>query len=344
MTSDPPHASTLEEVALRAGVSRSTVSRVLNGIAVDPVMRRKVDQAVRETGYVPNYAARSLVTRRTNSVALVIAEPTSGSSGAAFLERIFSDPYFGRVTAGAQGVLRGSGIHLVVLPADRDDHDFVLAYLRQGHVDGVLVISSADDTDLPLALHQLHVPSVLSHQPAPGVPLSWVDADQAAGGRLAAEHLAARGVQSCVAVAGPEDLAAARERLDGFLAAATAAGMAVEVLPGDFTARSGVAAARTIVDKLPETDGVFAANDLMAESVVRHLQDAGRRVPQDVVVVGFDDTSTALDTSPPLTTVRQPVEDMAAEMARLLLDRIASPQQPPRGVLFQPSLVVRGTA
>ncbi|ROS31697.1 LacI family DNA-binding transcriptional regulator [Cellulomonas sp. PhB150] len=337
--------STIEEVARRAGVSRSTVSRVLNGVAtVDPKMRRAVDEAVRATGYVPNLAARSLVTRRTNSVALVISEPASGSAGAEFLQRIFSDPYFGRVTAGAQQVLRATGVHLVVVPADREAHDFVLSYLRQGHVDGVLFLSGGDEHGLPHALHEMNVPVVLSHQPTTALPVSWVDADQAIGGRLAAEHLGRLGRRRAVVLAGPPEMRAARERLAGFRAAAAEAGIAVTVEHGDFTARSGAAGARKVLTAHPDADAVFAVNDLMAEAAVRVLQDGGRRVPDDVAVVGFDDSATATEASPPLTTVRQPVEDMAGEMARLLLDRIRTPDQPPRGVMFTPSLVVRATA
>jgi len=345
MTSTPAGpAATIEEVARRAGVSRSTVSRVLNGVAtVDPKMRRAVDEAVRATGYVPNLAARSLVTRRTNSVALVISEPASGAAGAEFLQRIFSDPYFGRVTAGAQAVLRTTGVHLVVVPADRDDHDFVLTYLRQGHVDGVLFLSGGDESGLPRALHEMNVPLVLSHQPTTSLPVSWVDADQAIGGRLAAEHLAGLGRRHAVVLAGPPDVAAARDRVRGFQAAADERGIAVVVEHGDFSARSGTAGARTILAEHPGTDAVFAANDLVAEAASRVLQDAGRKVPQDVAVVGFDDSVAAADATPPLTTVRQPVEDMAGEMARLLLDRIASPDQPPRGVMFTPTLVTRAT-
>ncbi|WP_051681826.1 LacI family DNA-binding transcriptional regulator [Cellulomonas sp. HZM] len=338
-------ASTIEEVARRAGVSRSTVSRVLNGVAtVDPRMRRAVDEAVRATGYVPNLAARSLVTRRTDSVALVISEPATGSAGAEFLQRIFSDPYFGRVTAGAQQVLQAVGVHLVVVPADRDAHDFVLSYLRQGHVDGVLFLSGGDEAGLPTALSAMNVPLVLSHQPRTSLAVSWVDADQTIGGRLAAEHLARTGRRRCAVLAGPAEVAAARDRLAGFRAAADEAGMTVVVEEGDFSARSGTRAARAVLEQHPDVDAVFAANDLVADAAVRVLLDAGRRVPDDVAVIGFDDSAAARESTPALTTVRQPVEDMAGEMARLLLDRIRTPAQPPRGVMFTPTLVVRETA
>src|SRR4029450_5399071 len=133
---DPP----MGEVAGGAGVSRATVSRVINGApSVDAKIREMVQRAIAETGYVPNVAARSLVTRRSNSVALVISEPDRPDNHS-FLNRIFTDPYFGRITAGATGALRPHDVHLVVIPTDSTDHHQEIRYLRQGHVEGVVLI------------------------------------------------------------------------------------------------------------------------------------------------------------------------------------------------------------
>ncbi|WP_232071979.1 LacI family DNA-binding transcriptional regulator [Phytohabitans flavus] len=334
---------TLEEVAVAAGVSRATVSRVINAVpTVDPRIRAAVERAIAEIGYVPNLAARSLVTRRTDSVALVISEPPGHVAyETPFLNRLFTDPYIGRVTAGAQEVLRPEGIHLVIIPADPPGHHLVLRYLRQGHVDGVLLISNHSADPLPRQLYDLNVPAVLSARPAQPVPHSYVDVDQQAGARMAAEHLLALGRRHLATICGPQDIPPGRERLVGFR---TAVGAAVPHVPGDFTRASGEAAARRLIERYPETDGIFVANDLMAEGAVRVLAELGRRVPQDVAVVGFDDSSAALDARPPLTTIHQPVEEMAGEMAQLLLARLRDPRRTPRSVIFSPSLVVRQSA
>ncbi|NMF29765.1 LacI family DNA-binding transcriptional regulator [Cellulosimicrobium aquatile] len=345
----PAPRPTLEAVAAVAGVSRATVSRVINGVpTVDPAIVAVVEKAIDETGYVPNLAARTLVTRRTGSVALVVSEPSEQRSPSPFLERLFTDPYIGRVTAGAQQVLRPRDIHLAILPADPPAHDQVVRYVRQGHVDGVLLVTSSASDPLSARIAALTVPVVLSTHldgvdEAAGV--SWVDLDQAAGGRIAAERLVADGRTRLATVAGPSDVPFARGRRDGFLAAVRAAGLAEPfVVEGDFTRAGGEAAARALLAARPDVDGVFGASDLMADGASLVLQEAGRRVPQDVAVVGFDDSTVARQAHPPLTTVRQPVEEMAAEMARLLLAAIDDPDADARSVLFEPHLVVRDSA
>ncbi|WP_170167270.1 LacI family DNA-binding transcriptional regulator [Actinoplanes xinjiangensis] len=335
------HHPTMDQVAAAAGVSRATVSRVINNAAsVAPGIRDAVQRAITQTGYVPNVAARSLVTRRSNSVALVISEPDRPDDHS-FLNRIFTDPYFGRVTAGATGALRPHDVHLVVVPTDSADHHQVVRYLRQGHVDGVLLISSSEHDPLPAQVHALGIPAVLSARPSGPLPVSYVDVDQRLGARLAAEHLLTRGCGRLATISGPLDIPAGAERLDGFRAAA---GTTVPTEIGDFTRVGGEAAAHRLLDEHPDLDGLFVASDLMAEGALRALQDRGRRVPDDVAVVGFDDSSAALECRPPLTTVRQPVEEMAAEMAQLLIAHIDTPGRSPRSVIFQPTLVRRESA
>ncbi|MBO3740130.1 LacI family DNA-binding transcriptional regulator [Actinoplanes flavus] len=330
----------MDQVAAAAGVSRATVSRVINNAAsVAPGIRDAVQRAIASTGYVPNVAARSLVTRRSNSVALVISEPDRPDDHS-FLNRIFTDPYFGRVTAGATGALRPHDTHLVVVPTDSADHHQVIRYLRQGHVDGVLLICSSEHDPLPGQVHALGIPAVLSSRPAAPLPVSHVDLDQRLGARLAAEHLIARGRRRLATISGPLDVPAGSERLEAFRAVAGADAPA-EI--GDFTRAGGEAAAHRLLDDHPDLDGLFVASDLMAEGALRAVQDRGRRVPEDVAVVGFDDSSPALECRPQLTTVRQPVEEMAAEMAQLLVAHIDEPGRAARSVIFQPSLVLRAS-
>lgn len=338
---------TLEHVAKLAGVSRATVSRVINGVRnVDPELREVVERAISETGYAPNHAARSLVTRRTGSVALVVSEAEHRTFDDPFLGRVFTDPFFGRVVSGILGVLRPAGVTLALMLAENDEARATLVnYLRQGHVDGVVLISTHIEDPLPSLLTGTGLPVVLSRRPTEPIPISYVDAAQRAGAALAADHLVARGCHHIVTITGPLDMPASQDRLHGFREAAARHGYAfVPSVEGNFTHESGEHAMERLLAEHPDLDGVFAANDLMAQGALLVLHDHNRRVPEDVAVVGFDDSAAALACRPPLTTIRQPLEDMAAAMGRLLLDRIERPDQEMTSVIFEPELVVRHSA
>ncbi|MFG3151952.1 LacI family DNA-binding transcriptional regulator [Streptomyces sp. NPDC048219] len=342
-------APTLEDVAREAGVSRATVSRVVNGVRnVDPAIQDLVRRAIERTGYAPNQAARQLVTRRTTTVALVVsgAGDASDTEQTAFATRVFADPFFGRVVGGVVGHLRPRSMHPVLMfaetPAARQE---VIGYLRQGGADGALVVSTHPDDPLPALLADARLPAVLFARPGRPVPLSHVDLAHRDGGRLAAEHLLARGCRRIGTVTGPLAVAASQERLAGFRDTLARHGHPhVPVAEGGFTVDSGMAAMSTLLDEHPGLDGVFTANDLMAQGAVQVLRDHGCRVPEDVAVIGFDDSSVAVTCRPRLTTVRQPVEEMAATMARLLGEHIDGTRGEPASVLFEPELVIRDSA
>ncbi|MFJ4923283.1 LacI family DNA-binding transcriptional regulator [Streptomyces sp. NPDC088725] len=380
-------APTLEDVAKAAGVSRATVSRVINGVRnVDPAIQEAVRQAVSATGYTPNRAARSLVTRRADAIALVVsgagddpapddaaldgpagtehrddgsgtddgretatgsgdgAEPDGGSGS--FTARVFADPFFGRVVTGVVNYLRPRGMYPVLMFAETARaRDEVVSYLRQGNADGALVVSTHAEDPLPALITEAGLPAVLYARPSRPARISYVDLAHQDGARLAAEHLLARGCRRIATIAGPFDLPAAQDRLTGFRETMALRGIPhVPVVEGEFTQESGEAAMERLLAEHPDLDGVFAANDLMAVGACHVLRERGRRVPEDVAVIGFDDSSAAPACRPPLTTVRQPVESMAGEMARLLIDRLARPGRPATSVIFEPSLVVRGSA
>ncbi|MFB8144277.1 LacI family DNA-binding transcriptional regulator [Streptomyces parvus] len=363
-------APTLEDVARAAGVSRATVSRVINGVRnVDPVIQEAVRQAVSVTGYAPNRAARSLVTRRADAVALVVSgtgvEPEDadvGASGAdasgngsgagtsgdgtSFTAQVFADPFFGRVVTGVVNYLRPRGMHPVLMFAESSRaREEVVAYLRQGSADGALVVSTHAEDPLPALIAEAGLAAVLFARPARPVPVSYVDLAHQDGARLAAEHLLSRGCRRTATISGPLDVPAGQARLTGFRDTMARHGHPyTPVVEGQFTQESGEAAMERLLAEHPDLDGVFAANDLMALGACHVLREHGRSVPGDVAVVGFDDSSAALACRPPLTTVRQPVEGMAAEMTRLLLDRLARPDGPVTSVIFEPELVVRGSA
>ncbi|MFC7994695.1 LacI family DNA-binding transcriptional regulator [Streptomyces rochei] len=335
-------APTLEDVAREAGVSRATVSRVVNGVRnVDPSIQDLVRSAIERTGYTPNRAARALVTRRTGAVALIVS-----GAGDAFAGRVFADPFFGRVVNGVVGYLRARTMQPVLLFAESEAaRRQVVDYVGQGSADGALVVSVQPDDPLPDMLLSARVPTVLFARPAGTAPVSCVDLDHYAGGRLAAERLLARGCRRVAVIGAPPDLRAGRERLAGFRDALARAGRdGPPVAEGVFTLDSGATAMGALLRDHPAVDGVFAANDLMAQGACQVLREVGRRIPQDVAVVGFDDSSVAVTCRPPLTTVRQPVEEMAAAMAGLLDEQVRGARSEPRTLLFAPELVVRESA
>ena len=338
----PPRGATLEDVARVAGVSRATVSRVINGIRnVDLEIQESVRRAIAATGYAPNRAARSLVTRRAGHIALVV----SGSDGVVG-PAVFADPFFGRVAAGVVDALRPLGIHPLLMLADTDAaRAEVVAHLRQGGADGALVVSTHAEDPLPELFVRAGVPAVLFARPATPIPISYVDLDHHDGARIAAEHLLARGCRRLATITGPLDVPASQDRLAGFREAMARLGFAyLPIAEGDFKQDSGETAMERLLSEHPKLDGVFAANDLMAQGALLVLHQHGRRVPQDVAVVGFDDSPPALACRPQLTTIRQPIEDMAAEMTRLLLAHIEDPGREPTSVIFDPTLVVRASS
>ena len=327
---------TLVEVADRAGVSRATVSRVVNGSPrVSPEVRALVQRAIADLGYVPNRAARSLVTRRTDSIALVISEPE---------DRVFSEPFFARIVRGVSGVLAHTDTQLVLVVAQNPAEEARLErYVAGGHVDGVLLASLHGDDPLPRKLEDAGVPVVLVGRPAAVTRASYVDADNRGGAAMAVQHLLAEGRRRIATITGPLDMAAGRDRLDGYLDALRAAGAGdgdglVEV--GDFREESGARAMRALLHGHPDLDAVFAASALMAAGALGALRAAGRRVPDDVAVVGFDDSAIARWSEPPLTSVAQPIEEMGRQMARLLLARISG-EAAGLSVILQTELIVR---
>ncbi|KOG29245.1 LacI family DNA-binding transcriptional regulator [Streptomyces resistomycificus] len=349
MTETAPRP-TLEAVAARAGVSRATVSRVVNGGdgVRDPLVER-VRRAVDELGYVPNQAARSLVTKRHDAVAVVVAEPET---------RVFADPFFALQLRGISKELTAHDNQLVLLLTEgRDDHARVGRYLAGGHVDGALVFSLHLDDPLPGLIRRAGVPTVFGGRPgwsdgdgdSDGGDVVYVDSDNRGGARDAVRHLVGLGRTRVAHITGPLDQTSAADRLDGFRDVMPDADPRL-VVPGDFTPAGGERAMRGLLDHCPDVDAVFAANDLTAAGALRVLREHGRRVPEDVAVIGFDDMLAVTEqTDPPLTTVRQDIEEMGRLMARLLLrglDRRTAevPGATRSGVVLPTTLVRRASA
>ncbi|RKE19159.1 LacI family DNA-binding transcriptional regulator [Streptomyces sp. TLI_171] len=331
---------TLEEVAALAGVGRGTVSRVINGSPrVSTKAREAVQNAIAELGYVPNRAARTLVTSRTDSIALVVPEAET---------RLFSEPYFSDIISGVSAELAETDMQLLlILVRNQRERDRLSAYLTAQRVDGVLVVSVHRDDPLPGLLESLEIPSVLAGRRGDLEPLSYVHADNAGGARMAVRHLLRRGCRQVATLTGPLDMEVAQARLGGYRRALEEAGQAYdEDLVGlaDFTEEGGRVAMRELLARRPDLDGVFCASDVMAAGAMQVLRAAGRRIPDDVAVIGFDDSIVARHTDPPMTSVRQPIEEMGRTMARLLLDEITERGRARRQVVLATELIVRDSA
>jgi len=328
---------TLEKVARLAGVSRATVSRVVNGSqTVDARIRETVLRAVQELGYVPNPAARSLVTQRTGSYALVVPEPAN---------RVFSDDQF------FPGVIRGVSLELeaaerqlvLMLATSATSHDRIERYALGGHVDGVMFASMHGADPLPGTLYRLGIPVVASGRPLGHQPVPYVDVDHAGGVSKAVRHLLDAGRSRIATIAGPQDMVAGIERLAGYRSALQDSRRRSIVAIGDFTRESGTVAMRQLLDDDPLLDAVFIASDLMADGALRTLRQVGRRVPDDVAVIGFDDIELARYTEPPLTTVHQPILDIGRHLVRQLL-RLAGGEEIESSLILETELVVRESA
>ncbi|MFF1449697.1 LacI family DNA-binding transcriptional regulator [Streptomyces sp. NPDC058274] len=331
---------TLEEVAAHAGVGRGTVSRVINNSAgVKDSTRRSVQRAIEELGYVPNLAARSLAGRRTDAVALVLTEPDW---------RVFAEPFFSEIVGSLGDVLADTGMQLMLtlVRSDADRRRF-LEYARGGRVDGVLLMSVHAADRLPDMLAEVRVPTVMLGRRSGDEYVSYVDVDNVGGARSAVSHLLSRGRTVIATITGPLDMYVAQCRLRGYQDALALAGLEREqslVAESDFTQDSGRRAMTELLERHPEIDGVLAASDTTAAGALEALRAAGRRLPKDVSVIGFDDFPLAQRTEPRLTTVRQPLEEMGRAMIRLLLEDMEEPSVAYRHVILRTELTVRDSA
>ncbi|MFK0242836.1 LacI family DNA-binding transcriptional regulator [Microbacterium sp. NPDC090281] len=327
--------ATIEEVASTAGVSRSTVSRVVNGsTAVSPEALAAVRAAIDELNYVPNRAARSLASRQTHAIALIVPEDTT---------RFFGDPFFAAIVAGITGALGGSDYLLNLLIASDDPGDKMTSFVRNGGVDGALIVSH-HTSDAFIDRIADAVPVVFGGRPVRRHEGDYVvDVDNVAGAKNATQRLIDIGRTRIATISGPLTMVASEDRVQGFRAALAEAGLTPYAEEeGDYSESSGAEAARRLLDG-GRPDAIFVASDLMARGALTALRSAGVRVPEDIALVGFDDSSVALTTDPQLTTMRQPMYAQGEAMARVLLSRLAG-EEPPTTTILPTELVIRASA
>jgi LacI family transcriptional regulator len=328
---------TIEEVAAAAGVSRSTVSRVVNGsTAVSPAALEAVQRAIAELKYVPNRAARSLASRQTLAIGLVVPEDTA---------TFFGDPFFAAIVSGINERLVRSDYVLNLFIASDEVGDKMTSYMAGGNVDGAIIVSH-HTSDTFIDRIAATMPVVYGGRPVRHREGEhYVDVDNVDGGRTATAHLIARGRRRIGHIAGPLTMPVGVDRLAGYRAALADAGLEeAVVVEGAFTEASGAAAMREILassDEVP--DALFVASDLMARGVLEVLKAEGIRVPEDIAIVGFDDSPVATSVTPALTTMQQPSFQQGQTMAGVLLDVLAG-REPPRATILPSHLVVRASA
>ncbi len=309
----PRRKPTIRDVAAAAGVSRGTVSRVLNGGHwVSPDARAAVENAIASTGYYANHHARSLATGRADSVAFLLTEPQ---------QLLFDDPTFPRLLRGATEALAHRRKTLVLLVAGTpEERENVSQFVGAGHVDGVLLISSHERDPLLDSLISAGIPTV-----ACGIPLghqdeiTTVSVDEVGSARTATRHLIDKGRSRIAMIAGPADTPGGKYRLVGYREELGDNFDPLLVEEGDYSLPSGADAMARLLDRATDIDAVFAASDRMAAGAIATARKLGRRVPEDIAVIGFDDSGMAATHDPPLTTMRQPFGEISKAMVEQLL-------------------------
>ena len=334
-----PRGVTVRDVAARAGVSTATVSRVVNGNPrVGPEVRAAVTIAIEELGYVPNPSARSLLTQRTDSIGVVVLESA---------DRLFGDPFFGQLMLGVTAALAARDRRLVLMLAPtREEGARIERYLVSDHVDGVVLVGPHGTDPLLERLVRRRIPVVVSGRPEGQPGVSFVDSHNREGATAAVAHLVASGRRRIATIYGTLDLPSAWDRLHGYRDALATAGLnhdpSLEVA-GEYRATTAIEATQALLASHPDIDALFVASDSMAIAAMQVIKDSGRRIPDDIAVIGFDDLPTAREVRPTLSTVRQPIEAMGREMVRLVLQQIDEPGAAANQVVFSTELVLRGS-
>lgn len=308
---------TLEHIAELAGVSRSTVSRVVNDDPnVNAATRERVWQIIHEHDFHPNTAARALASRRSHIIGLVIPQA---------LHTVFSDPYFPTLIQGIAAASEQRGYSLMLSLMIHKPDDTFGRLIRAGHMDGLIVGSALTEELFVQRLLDENFPFVLIGRSPNHAEITTIDADNVRGASMAAQYLARLGYGRIAAITGPLNMIAAIDRREGFLLGLRALGIdvpAVYIQEGDWSEWSGNQAMERLLRAQPRPEAIFAANDIMAIGACKAIRTAGLRVPEDIALVGFDDVPMASAVEPPLTTVRQPIERLGYLAASTLIDRL----------------------
>jgi LacI family transcriptional regulator len=329
---------TLEDVARIAGVSRATVSRVINSpSAVKPAVRERVEQVILEIGYQPNLAARSLASSRSQLLGLIIPS---------VVQSLFTDPYFPSLIQGISQACNEHGymLSLFLFHSMEEEEKVYQRALNSGLVDGLIITANLVNPYLPRLIEQ-KIPFVHIGRPFDDAEqISFVDVDNVNGAYLATHHLLRLGRKRVGFIGGRLDATVGVDRYAGYCQALRERGIAFDPLLTafrDFTRADGYDAMCKLLPYRP--DAVFAITDMMAAGAMQAIHDAGLAIPGDIAIVGFDDLSPASTTTPPLTTMRQPVRLLGSLAVGMLIDLLNTSLQPPRHTILSTELVIRGS-
>jgi len=329
-----PMPLTLEDIAQKSGVSRSTVSRVINGdIKVNPDTREKVKQVIQKYNFQPNLAARGLAAKKTNIIGLVTP---------AGVAALFTDPYFPQLIHGVSAACNAAQYTVMLWLAEPEfERRTINQILHNGLLDGVIVSSMVMDDPIVQSLYESKMPFVLVGR-HPTLDVNFIDVDNTQGGLDATLHLLRKNRRRIATITGPLNMIAGHDRFDGYQKALGQRNfpvLAELVAEGDFTEVGGYNAMRRILPAKP--DAVFAASDMMAMGAIRAIREAGLSIPQDIAIVGFDDLPTASQVNPPLTSIRQPTVRMGSLAVDTLIDMIQHPRQQTHHLLLGTELIER---
>jgi DNA-binding LacI/PurR family transcriptional regulator len=337
----PKRRSTSIDVARAAGVSRTTVSFVLNNtpdMRISEETRQRVLAAARKLNYHRDAAGRRLATGKTHVLGLVISQSP---------DRVAADAFLPQVMHGLQQAAHQRGYHILFHAQEPgQDHLIYTDLVRERHVDGIVLSGPRTDDAELVKLHREGVPIVLLGQ-LPETSIPFVDVDNVGGARMAVKHLLDLGhTRIGIITNAPVTYTASRDRLAGYKSALKAHGIKFDkalVCMGDFTEASGEAAMRRIFETSPRPTAVFVASDVVALGALRTIKARKLHVPNDISLVGFDDVPLASYVEPPLTTIRLPAYELGWDAGERLIHLIDGEELPTPGILLETKLVVRGS-
>lgn len=326
--------ATLEDVALKAKVSRATVSRVVRRVpGVDPQIVSRVNRAIDQTGYRTNIAARALAGGRTQNIGIIFRENFSD---------LFMNGYWGQILEGIHSVLRESELQMTFLINHGAYAKDLPQYLLNHHIDGAIFLGTSTSDTLPALLQKAKIPLVVLGEPHQGKNLSKVTGDDFAAGEIAAQVLLDSGCKEIGMIVGNDDIASSEDRSKGFIESLSKRGYKLRsssIESGDFTQKGGYEAVGKILKRMPALDGLFVLSDMMAIGALENLNRLQKRVPKDVSIIGCDNSPAGEFTNPKLTTIDYNPFEAGRSTSQLLLELMSG--GPVKSLIFPPKLVVR---